>query len=51
MGFDGVGFCRASVRSMAALVTESAGDSLGKFFWTGNSSVLSDTRSDAVLGM
>ena len=51
MGMYGVGFCRASVRSEAALVTASAGDRLGKFFWTGNSSVVLDTHSNAVLGM
>ena len=36
MGMDGIGFCRASVRSEAARVTASSGDSLGKFFWNGN---------------
>ena len=51
MGLDGVGFCSESVRSAAALVTASAGDRLGKFFWNGNSSFVPDTRSDAVLGM
>ena len=51
MGLDGVGFCRASVRSAATLVTTYAGDRLGKFFWTGNSSFVLDTRYDAVLGM
>ena len=51
MGVDGVGFCSASVRSAAALSTASAGDRLGGFFWTGNISVLSDTRSDTILGM
>ena len=51
MGVDGVGFCSASVRSAAALSTASAGDRLGQFFWAGNSSVVLDTRSDAVLGM
>ena len=51
MGLDGVGFYRASVRPAAALVTTSSGDRIGKFFWNGNSSVVSDTRSNAVLGM
>ena len=51
MGMDGVGFCSASVRSAAALVTASAGDRLGRFFWDENSSVVSDTLSDAVLSM
>ena len=51
IGLDGVGFCRASVRSAVALVTASAENRLGKFFWTGNSSVVSDTRFDAVLDM
>ena len=51
MGLDGVDLCSASVRSEAALVTESSGNRLGKFFWTGNSSVVLDTSSDAVLGM
>ena len=51
MGLDGVGLCRTSVRSVNAIVTPSSSDSIGKFFWTGNSSVVSDTRSDAVLGM
>ena len=51
MGMDGVGFCRASVRSTAVLVTASSGNRLSEFFWTGNSSVVSDTRSGAVLVM
>ena len=51
MGLGGVGFCSASMSSVTALVTASAGDRLGKFFWTGNISVVSDTRSNAVLGM
>ena len=51
MGLDVVGFCRAPVRSVFALVTASAGNRLGKFFWTGNSPVMLDTSSDAVLGM
>ena len=50
-GMGGVGFCSASVRSAAALVTASYGNRLGKFFRIGNISVVSDTRSDAVLGM
>ena len=49
MGMDGVGFCWASVSSAAALGTTFAGERLGKFFWTGKSSVVSDTCSDAVL--
>ena len=48
---DVVGFCSVSVRSAAAIVTAYAGDRLGEFFWNGNSSVVSDTRSGAVLGM
>ena len=51
MGLDGVGCCIAPVRSAAALVTASAVDRLGKFFWAGNSSVVLDTRSEAVFGM
>ena len=51
MGMDGVGFWRTSIRSAAALVTESAGERLGNFFWTGKSSVVLDTCSNAVLGM
>ena len=51
MGLDGVGLCITPVRSVAGLVTAYAGDRLGNFFWNGNSSVVSDTRSDAVLGM
>ena len=51
MGLYCVGFCSASVRSTAVLVTASAGDRLGKFFWDRNISVVSDTRLDAVLGM
>ena len=51
MGLGGVGFYSASVRSVAALVTASAEDRLGKLFWAVNSSFVSDTRSDAVLGM
>ena len=51
MGLDGVGFCKASVRSAAAIVTVSAVKRLGDFFWTGKSSVLLDTRSDDLLGM
>ena len=49
MGLDVVGLCRAPVRSAAALVTVSAGNRLGKFFCTRNSSVVSDTRYDALL--
>ena len=49
MGMDGVGFCRASGRSAATLVTVSVGERLGEFFWNGKNSVVSDTRSDAVL--
>ena len=51
MGLDGVGLCSAYVRSAAELVTASSGDRRGKFFWSGNSPFVSDTRSDAVLGM
>ena len=51
MGLDGVGCCSAYVRSAAALVTASAGNRLRKLFLDGNRLVLSDTRSDAVLGM
>ena len=51
MGLGGVGFYSASVRSVAALVTASAEDRLGKLFWAVNSSFVSDTRSDAVLGI
>ena len=51
MGLYGVGFCSASVISAAALVTASAGNRLGEFFWTGNSSVVLDTRYNAVLGI
>ena len=51
MGLDGVGFCITPVRSAAALVTTSSGDRLGKFLWNGNSSVVLDTYSDAVLDM
>ena len=49
MGMDGVGFCRATGRSANTLVTTSVGERLGEFFWTGKSSVVSDTCSDAVL--
>ena len=51
MGLDCVGFCQASVRSAAALVTISAYERFGKLFWTRKSSSVSDTCSDAVLGM
>ena len=51
MGLDGVGFCRASFRSDAALFTASDGERLENLLWTWKSSVVSDTRSDAVLGM
>ena len=51
MGLDGVGCCSDSVSSVAALVTASDEDRLGKLFWDGNSSVVLDTRSDAVLGI
>ena len=50
-GMGGVGFCSASVRSAAALVTASAGDRLGKFLCTRNNSVVSYTRSYAFLVM
>ena len=51
MGLDGVGFCRASGRSAAALITASSDKRIEKLFWTGKSSVVLDTHSDAVLGM
>ena len=51
MGLDGVGCCSASVMSAATLVTASAENRLGKFFWAGNISVVSDTLSNAVLGI
>ena len=51
LGLDGVGFYRVSFSSVAVLVTASDGDRLGNLFWNRNSSVVSDTRSDAVLGM
>ena len=51
MGLDCVGCCSASVRSAAVLVTASAGNRLGKFFWAVNCSVVLDTRSDFVLFM
>ena len=51
MGLDGAGFWRAYVRSDAACVTASSGESLGNLFCTGKISVVSETRSDAVLGM
>ena len=51
MGLDVVGWCSASVRSASALVTVSAIDRLGKFFWAVNSSVVLDKRSDAVFGI
>ena len=51
MGMDGIGCCSASMGSAAAIVTTPAGDRLGKIFWDENSSVVSDTRSNAVLGM
>ena len=45
MGMDGVGFCSASLRSAAGIFTASAVNIIGKFFWAGNSSVVSDTHS------
>ena len=51
MGLDDVGGCSAYVRSVAALVTAYSGNILGKLFWAGNSSVVLDTRSGAVLSM
>ena len=51
MGMDGVGCCSDSARSADTVVTAFAGDRLGKIFWAGNSSIVSDTRSDAVLVM
>ena len=51
MGMDGVGFYSDSVKPVTALVTTSTGNSFGKFFWSGNSSVVSYTRYGAVLGM
>ena len=48
---DGVGCCSAYVRSLAALVTASAGDRLGNLLWDGNISVVSDTHYDAVFIM
>ena len=51
MGLDGAWFWRASVRSAAMCVTASVGDRIGNLFCTGNSSVVLETRSYAVLGM
>ena len=51
MGLDGVGFCSVSVRSAAMLVAAFSGERLGKFFCTGNISVVWDTCSDDFLGM
>ena len=39
------------MRSAAALVTAFYSERLGDFFYIGNSSVLSDTRSNDVLGI
>ena len=47
----GVGFFRASVSPDDVIVTASVGERIRNFFWTGKSSVVSDKRSDAVLGM
>ena len=49
MGLDGSGLWGSSMRLSDALVTAYTGKSLGSFFWTGKSSVMSDTHSDAVL--
>ena len=51
IGMYGSRFCSASVRSVAELVTASAGDRLGKFLCSGNSLVVSDTGFYAFLGM
>ena len=51
MGMYGVGLFRASVSPDDALVTPSVGKRMRNFFWTGKSSVVSDKRSDAILGM
>ena len=51
MRLDGVGFWRTSVGSDVVCVTKSSRERLGNFFCTGKSSIMSETRSDAVLGM
>ena len=51
MGLDGVGCCSAYVMSAATIVTTSSGNRLGELFWAGNRLVVSDTRSDTVLGI
>ena len=51
MRMDGVGLCRAYVSPAAGFLNASSRNRLGKFLWTGNSSVVPDTRSDDVWGM
>ena len=51
MGMDGDGFWRDSVSYSDVCVTASSEDRLGNFFCTGNSSVVSETCSDAILSI
>ena len=51
MGLDGDGLWRASARSAAVFVTVSAGEIVVNFFYTGKSSVVLETRSNAILVM
>ena len=49
MGLDGSGFWSASVRSAAACFTSSSGNNIGYLFCTGNSHVVSEMCSVAIL--
>ena len=51
IGLVGVIFCWASVRSAAVFITALAGERFGSYALTGKNPVMSDKRSDAVLGM
>ena len=51
MGLDEAVFYRIYVRSASLLVTAFLGERLVNFFWDGNISVVSDTCSNAILGM
>ena len=51
VGLDGAGLWRDFVSSTSVCVTASDGERLGNFFCTGNSSIVSDTCYDAVLGI
>ena len=51
IGIEEVGLCSITVSSAATCVTASTGDRIDILFFVGKSYVVSDTCSEAVLGM